>query len=1072
MYSPIPHNLNLYDDEFDFESNGFCPYQWEISVPQKNCIIWGVVLSYLRSADFTVPGKFEERLNRLSENAFDSELVKAAILDFNPFFNMHKCFFDETLQNINQSFRKFLNEKRPPKAPKTVPSDMQLISTLLKSNILIVDLSNKNLNLVKPSDGYSTDPAAITLFCREYSNKDAKKPIVMKRFTFSLNKDLCWELRRNAFNVILESSEVRSVAEKEIQSLTENKEKKVNILIALLKKNLTHVISELYESSYVVSKLADAGFETDPRVVDSEGFSALYYALQSGNNSLVYTLYRYAANNCYETESTFRDPNPSIISNLAKLKEIIQGDCSKSNDFERFGEKAEQVRVTYRDLLRFNEFLIQVSQSINEIREIPEDTSVKRAEKQKEIISIILENYDAFYSAEQIDSQSIDEEEPIENYKKHKAYYDNLDFTVALLFFDNIILLKSVLKSPRQHFYSDLECSFLLSAVTNKYFADNTVKGIKMPDLGYEMDSPIFSIIPLLERLNLRERAKNFCKILREKKLVEEDVDYCLPQQENNEKLRYIQELKDEYWISRLDHYMKTALEITPDDVKQKFVIQRALQVTGESISVKEEDSPSIRHLLRKCLPAHVLDALKKARNALSHLKSFQFPLKFETEKDDCLFASIQSEIRSIREASGKILDIQRFRFMEFLITRGLESVQRYESMEIHPLVQPIENLREKLRRNISQMESEILDQKELDGNFFVPNIEEFHRRLMGHPSKSVKKTILEEIPLEVRTRMEANHKLLDDLDRGVALDSDRFESLFLKNKDLNNIKEEYKGYLQEEEESTADPCRRSKRSSMVQRIQKSPNPLLTLDLIFEKRKVSDSQLRTLYEAIPFSDKTKSSLESLIEISQNPCGDNLSNLLNRVDYLYDISINERSDVRFLWERAKSSKAKQHLVDKIVQRYFREPPFQLAIEMLLFDCVEIVKNKEDFNRFWLKHSYLFNGIDLRNVLDFADPLVESIGNVLDPKDLPSELVKKMLHLFEDRECIETLRELWQKEKCSDHSAEWYKLKERIVCCPRWEQYCKLFAGDPKDSEICEAVISFLKNVTEPKRSKKY
>ncbi|GBN73981.1 hypothetical protein AVEN_223096-1 [Araneus ventricosus] len=495
MYSPIPHDLTLYDDKFDFEKNGFCPYQWEISVPQKNCIIWGVVLSYLRSADFTVPGKFEERLNRLTKNLFDPETVKSSILDFNPFFNIHKCFFDETLQKISQSFRKVLSENRPSAAPKSFANEMQLISTLLKSYILIVDLSSKNLHLVTPSDGCSADLAAITLFSRECSNKDSEKPVVMKRFTFSLNKDLCWELRRDAFQIILESSEIRDIAEKEIQPLSEKKEKKVNILIALLKQNLTHAISQLYDSSYIVAKLADAGFETDPRVLDAEGFSAFYYALQSNDNNLVYILHRYAASNCYESANTFRDPNPSIISNLTKLEEVLKEDCSKSNNFETFGDRAEQARVTYQDLLRFNEFLTQVSQGINEIREIPEDSSVKKAEKQKEIISIILEKYDAFYFAGQ-------EEEPVKNYTKHKTYYDNLDFTVALLFFDNIFLLKSVLKSPPLNILISLtsgfsinDSSLMSSRNTSHRGADSQVRWVGLEN-GNDSQQPRPTLCP------------------------------------------------------------------------------------------------------------------------------------------------------------------------------------------------------------------------------------------------------------------------------------------------------------------------------------------------------------------------------------------------------------------------------------------------------------------------------------------------------------------------------------------------------------------------------------------------
>ncbi|GBN40144.1 hypothetical protein AVEN_125109-1 [Araneus ventricosus] len=589
-----------------------------------------------------------------------------------------------------------------------------------------------------------------------------------------------------------------------------------------------------------------------------------------------------------------------------------------------------------------------------------------------------------------------------------------------------------------------------------------------MQDLGFDSDSNNLSIIPLLERLNLREKVKTFCSILREKKLVEEDIVQCIPQLEITGSLSCFQELKDEFLISRLDHYMKAALETTPKGLKQKFVIQRALQVIGESINVEEADPSSIRHLLRKCLPIDTLEILKKARNTLSHLKSFQFPLKFETEEDDGLFTSIRSEIRNVKQAFEKIFDIQGFRFMEFLINRGLESAQKFRrdaGIDMHPVVQCMKNLRKELKC--------ILDDKEVDGHrVFVPGVNKFFRKLTGFASKVQIEQIRGEIPPEVRTREVAIGKLEEDLGRGIAVDVDRFDSLFLKTRDLCGIKSEYEKYLNDESE--AEPGQTSKRSRLLHRIEKSPNPLNTLDLIFEKKKVSDSQLKVLFEVIPFTDKARSTLNSLIEIFKSPCGNNLANLLNRIKHLYEMSIDEQYDIRFLWERAKSSKAKQHLVYKIVQRYLREPSFQVSMEMLLFDCFAILKNNEDFRYFWKKDSFLFNGIDLWNVLACGDPLLESIGDILDPKDLPSELVKKMLQLFEDRECIETLCDMWQKEKQSekipDNSSEWYKSKERIVCCARWQDYSKLLAEDPKDFEICEAVVSFLKNVTEPKRKK--
>ncbi|KAF8793444.1 hypothetical protein HNY73_004923 [Argiope bruennichi] len=984
MHSPIPHDLTIYNKiGFDFQKHGFCPHQWEISVPQKNCIIWGVVLSYLRTADFIVPGNFEERLRRLTENTCDPEEAKLAVLNFNPFFNIHKCFFDQILQKVSLSFKKILNENRPTAASKNARQDIQIISTLLKSNILIVDITEQNLHLVTPSNSHCADVAAITLICKEYPSKESKQPFVMKRFTFSLSKDLCWELRRTALQIFLESPEIRGVTEQLIEPLIEKKEKKVNILIALLKKNLIREVNELYDSSHSMVKLADAGFETDPTVPDADGFSAFYYALQSDDNNLVYILYRYAANSCFKFENTFRDPNPLIISNFSKLKEILDGDCAKSNNFEKLGDKEEQVRLKCEDLQKFNEFLTRVSRGLNDIRKQPESSSMEKAVKQKDVILHILDTYNAFFLVGQSGSE-------VENYTRHKTYYDNLDLTVALLFFDNIFLLKSVLKSPEERLYSKLESSFLLSAVTNKNFNFDAKNCQTLRDLGIELFSTNLFILPFLERHNLREQVTNFCSIIREKKPRKKDIVKCIPQQEIDVMLSCFLELKDEFLIFRLNHYLKTALETKPKGLKQKFAIERALQVIGESLNVRGEDPSSIRHLLCKCLPDDTLEILKKTRNTLSHLKSFQFPFKFEAELDDSLFESIQSEIRNMKALFEEIFPVQKIRLLEFLIHRGLESVKKFPQYTCNveqTLVQRMENFREV---------RELKDTSDGKGNCLsVPAIKEFCRNLMGFASVVQRKKILEEISSEVTTRVVAIKKLKEDIESGISVDLNRFDNLFLKAK------------------------------------------------------------------------------SVQKTSKCPCGDSLENLLNRINYLYQISIDEQFDIRFLWERAKSPQAKRYLVYKIVQRYFREPSFQASLEMLLFDCIAILKQNEDFKSFWLKDSFLFNGIDVRNVLAHGDPLLESVGDLLDPKDFASELVKKMLQLINDRDSIEALSDLWKKATESgvipENSPECCKLKECIVRCERWKDYSKLLAEDP--NVPCQKIVLFLNKMVETKKKKR-
>ncbi|GFY46368.1 uncharacterized protein TNIN_67071 [Trichonephila inaurata madagascariensis] len=236
----------------------------------------------------------------------------------------------------------------------------------------------------------------------------------------------------------------------------------------------------------------------------------------------------------------------------------------------------------------------------------------------------------------------------------------------------------------------------------------------------------------------------------------------------------------------------------------------------------------------------------------------------------------------------------------------------------------------------------------------------------------------------------------------------------------------------------------------IVKTVKEASTPLNTLHLIFEKKYVSESKQKLLFQVIEFSDKTKMKLLALIENSKKPENDNIANLLNRIGKLKKLSFDERDDIADLWERAKSHKTKKYLVYKIVQRYFRESTFQVSLEMLWFDCVTILEEVDDFKDFCLKTSYLFNGIDVRNVLAHGDPLLESIGGILDPRDFPSELVNKMLQLFEDYESIQALHDLWKHKKPThlcEGCAQCNRLKKCITCCPRWDKYFKLLTENP-------------------------
>ncbi|GFY60351.1 uncharacterized protein TNIN_442841 [Trichonephila inaurata madagascariensis] len=112
----------------------------------------------------------------------------------------------------------------------------------------------------------------------------------------------------------------------------------------------------------------------------------------------------------------------------------------------------------------------------------------------------------------------------------------------------------------------------------------------------------------------------------------------------------------------------------------------------------------------------------------------------------------------------------------------------------------------------------------------------------------------------------------------------------------------------------------------------------------------------------------------------------------------------------------------------------------------------ILNTKDLKELWLKTTNLFSGISLRNVIAHGNPLLESLGTLLDPNDLPSELVRKMINLIRDEPVVDCMQQILEKaeyqfpkfmEFMNDEEDEQFKdLREKIKECKNWKDYAFL------------------------------
>ncbi|KAF8792281.1 hypothetical protein HNY73_003898 [Argiope bruennichi] len=141
-------------------------------------------------------------------------------------------------------------------------------------------------------------------------------------------------------------------------------------------------------------------------------------------------------------------------------------------------------------------------------------------------------------------------------------------------------------------------------------------------------------------------------------------------------------------------------------------------------------------------------------------------------------------------------------------------------------------------------------------------------------------------------------------------------------------------------------------------------------------------------------------------------------LLDRISHLKAILIEEDEEILSLWNWGKSEAIKTHTRYLMCQRYMREKDVKASLEMLLFDCMNILKTSKSLSRLWSKANDLFSGASLRDILSHGSTILEIVGNCLDQDDLPSHFIDKMLELIEDGDALRTLSDLWGKEKIKD------------------------------------------------------
>ncbi|GFR23970.1 uncharacterized protein TNCT_571351 [Trichonephila clavata] len=175
-------------------------------------------------------------------------------------------------------------------------------------------------------------------------------------------------------------------------------------------------------------------------------------------------------------------------------------------------------------------------------------------------------------------------------------------------------------------------------------------------------------------------------------------------------------------------------------------------------------------------------------------------------------------------------------------------------------------------------------------------------------------------------------------------------------------------------------------------------------------------------------------------------------LLHSMKQLKIILIEENEEIKNLYtSKSSGENARKHAIFLMRERYKKDSLVRLSLEMLLFECQNILNYRPDFKHLWEKLSGLFSGINLRDVLSHGNTVLQITDENLDGNDLPANFIEKMLELVDDIEALEALSCLWSKSKPEDieqfkNEIMQDKSKSSLVAIikknPMWKKYMQL------------------------------
>ncbi|GFR10688.1 uncharacterized protein TNCT_469471 [Trichonephila clavata] len=1036
------------------------------------------------------------RIMQSASLRFNQSLVEERLFRLNPFKKTH-TFTDENLVSLFRIFKKRLNRNTKNRSSGSVENlKLEATSKMLNCFIRVYKIDpsgTKEFNLYPRGSMTSSENGSntITIF---YHTDSKLKNREKDTFGFGMSVEIANILREKALTFILKKDKFLKRDSHSIKQVVGSDR---NLPISLLNSDIKHVIPRIYKSPYILGKLINAGYIMNPLALGRDGFSAFYYCIGLSDSQFFNILYSYAANNFQRSEESCRKPSDEILQSLKHLMNTIGADYVKSIEFSSLGDIALR---RYSEMLRFNQYQENVVKILKDSQQsgtndvalaifkeysafyfwnnLPDDECIQFNDYLD--FSDYYENLDSFTCIVFFDNPSIDFKTLVEPFlltllsnkyfpKKDHIHISGSSFPCnqcsgRIIPFKHRMNLHQVLQN-------------LL----------NNVQNVSTTNIGASADIIRNSIREIPKDEFLIEKLKTYLELAVNVQLEHFDEDGNRLKKENKKEVltifRTLQVFGEVLQTSLLNFTSGFLLKAhLPSDLKKTFT----------------EIRNRLSHYFAKCTQGRLnlenkVDELKGIQDELKSIYEFlepvfvsqqfrmkEFLIRSQMERFPNLIVELEritterrnwyeTHLQGYKLFANNVIsffkkhwqlpipdkkDNAKFKDKINLFKAGIQSINTVFCFNIS-LPQHLLTTSQKLTDCITILEStdqstvdmnniffeyeEVLKQicnyKEIDPNqpeLKCPGLKRFEIAMREHNifSNSENLKIRNHISQLLIPSFEATKKLEEALTNNQSLpDLDQvLNQTFLSAAKRKQIKKDFG--------SNPDNClnllKKFSYSTIEQALGVENDTTVALLDMFTQDGYKIFLLNAPFQEKSIQTKMLKLMNQKVEF-----------LIDRIKQIKNILIDEDDETRGLTEYGRSEEVKKHIKFLMCQRYMMEMDVRVSLDQLLFDCLNIL-NRKDLDDIYRKTSNMFAGVNLRDILSHGNIVIETIGSLLDPDDLPSELIFKMLELIKDENIIKRLAELWMKNKPQtrkdlhdiiDQDSNSSFIKE----CSRWESY---------------------------------